>query len=95
MRRARRVTRGFLTVAWLDDGSDTPPRLAFAINRKVGSAVSRNRIRRRVRELARHSALAPGAWLVVVAPGAATAPFATLSAWWSEAVAALAAGRPA
>jgi len=100
LRRARRVTRGLLTVAWLaDDGPAAdraaPPRLAFAISRKVGPAVSRNRVRRRLRELARQTGLASGAWLVIVSPGAASAPFPTLAMWWSDAVAALDPGRPA
>lgn len=80
-------------MAWLAEDATgdraAPPRLAFAISRKVGPAVSRNRVRRRLRELARHTALGPGAWLVIVSPGAASAPFATLATWWSDAVAAL------
>lgn len=95
LRRARRVTRGLLTVAWLAEENAAPPRLAFAISRKVGPAVSRNRVRRRLRELARQTGLAPGAWLVIVSPGAASAPFATLATWWSDAVAALDPGRAA
>lgn len=50
---------------------DAPrPQIAFAIPRKVGSAVVRNRNRRRVRaaldERARSGALRPGAYLVHV-----------------------------
>jgi len=91
LRRGRRVRRGLLTVAWLPEAHDParsapPPRVAFAISRKVGPAVRRNRVRRRLCELARQSGLAPGAWLVIVNPGAAEAPFATLAEWWSQAV---------
>jgi ribonuclease P protein component len=84
--RASRARRGSITVAWADDGRSVPPRLAFAVPRKVGTAVTRNRIRRRLRELARRSALAPGVWLVSVAPGAGEASFAALASWWSDAV---------
>jgi ribonuclease P protein component len=60
--------------------------VAFAIGRRVGGAVVRNRLRRRLRELARASSLPGGAWLVSAAPGAATASFAELSSWWAAAV---------
>jgi ribonuclease P protein component len=53
-----------------------PPRVAFAIGRRVGKAVVRNRVRRRLRhvlaELERSSApgLPGGSYLVVARPGA-------------------------
>jgi ribonuclease P protein component len=52
-----------------------PPRIAFAVPRKVGTAVVRNRLRRQVRaHLATNAAaqgtLAPGAYLVALRPGA-------------------------
>ncbi len=89
LRRAPRVRRGLLTVAWLDDGS-WPPRLAFSISRKVAGAVGRNRLRRRLREVARRRPLPPGAWLAIPAPGCAEVPFANLSSWWADATGALA-----
>jgi len=50
--------------------------VAFAISRKVGPAVVRNRLRRRLRDeldgLARDQRLACGAYLVVLAPAAAS-----------------------
>ncbi|HWW54767.1 MAG TPA: ribonuclease P protein component [Acidimicrobiales bacterium] len=79
---------GLLTVARLDDGA--PPRVGYAISRRVGNAVVRNRLRRRLRDLARRSALPGGAWLVVAAPGSAEAPFSVLGGWWDDAVGALA-----
>jgi ribonuclease P protein component len=88
IRHARRVRRGLITVARVDDGAPGPPRVAFGIGRKVGPAVLRNRLRRRLRELARSSALGSGAWFVSAAPGAGEVPFETLAAWWAEAVAA-------
>ncbi len=53
-----------------------PPRVAFAVTRKVGTAVVRNRLRRQVRaHLAARQrsgrSLPPGAYLVALRPGAA------------------------
>ena len=62
-----------------------PPRIAFAITRRFGSATERNRIRRRlragVRELAGRnpSPVAPGAYLFTVRPEALTRTFAQLT----------------
>ena len=91
LNRARRARRGKISIAYLDDGAPPPPRVAYAIGRHVGGAVVRNRLRRRLRELARRSDLAPGAYLVSAGQGAAEAPFATLAVWWDEAVQAVAA----
>lgn len=58
------------------DRGPLPPRLAFAIGRRVGHAVERNRLRRRLRaifaDLARQDPgpLQPGAYLVGCQPGA-------------------------
>jgi ribonuclease P protein component len=54
-----------------------PARVAFAIPRKVGTAVVRNRLRRQVRNhldaRAREgTAMTSGAYLVAIAPGAAS-----------------------
>lgn len=58
----------------LDDGSDVT-RLGFAIPRAVGSAVTRNRVRRRLRHIladldAHGPTLPAGALLVAAHPGA-------------------------
>jgi len=54
-------------------------RVAFAIGRSVGSAVVRNRVRRRLQAILRTldlaAPLAPGRYLVVVSSDAASAPF--------------------
>jgi ribonuclease P protein component len=64
----RRVRRGPVSVTFAP-GGDGLPRVAFAVGRSVGSAVMRNRARRRLRavvdELARDGALGVGGtWLV-------------------------------
>jgi len=59
-----------------------PPRVAFSVSRSVGDAVTRNRVRRRLRAAVREHArtLEPGtAYLVGAAPGSADVPYAQLS----------------
>jgi len=58
-------------------------RVAYGIGRRVGTAVVRNRVRRRLRaamhEVDRErGGLNPGAYLVLVRPEAGTAPYAEL-----------------
>jgi ribonuclease P protein component len=54
-------------------------RFAFAISKRVGNAVVRNRIKRRLREVLRLSALAEGYDIVIVArPAAAETDFQAL-----------------
>jgi len=70
-----------------------PPRVAYAVGRRVGPAVVRNRVRRRLRAAARaHRAeLRPGgAYLFGAAPGAATVSFAEIETAMGQ----LLAGRP-
>ena len=65
------------------DGGHAPPRAGFVVNRSVGMAVVRNRVRRRLRVLVREylSSLPGGSLLVVRAhPQAATARQADLAA---------------
>lgn len=56
--------------------------MAYAIGKVAGSAVRRNRIRRRlraaIRELEAEGALPPGAYLVGAGPEALTMPYAEL-----------------
>jgi len=65
-----------------DDGSLDHPLVAYAVPRAVGSAVVRNRARRRLRamiaELGPAEGLTPALYLVGVAPGAADLPPAVL-----------------
>ncbi|MDQ1444050.1 MAG: ribonuclease protein component [Acidimicrobiaceae bacterium] len=79
-RHGRRARTGPLSVTWLPGPSDHPPRLAFAIGRSVGTAVVRNRLRRRLRSLfAEHVFdLRPGTYLISAAPAAATLEYGDL-----------------
>ncbi len=89
LRSARRGRSGPLSVARLPADAAGPPRVAFAIGRKVGGAVERNRLRRRLRALLRDPArpLPPGTYLVAAAPGATSAGFDELARHLEVAVA--------
>jgi ribonuclease P protein component len=79
-RDGRRARRGPMTVTYLPGGTDA--RVAYAIGRSVGSAVVRNRLRRRLRAAAREldapGGLAPGAYLVALRPEAARCSYQDL-----------------
>lgn len=80
-------------MVWVAGPGTRPPRVAFAIGRRVGSAVVRNKLRRRLRavasELAASGALAPGDYLVAVSQDAATASFTALRSGMTTACARL------
>lgn len=63
-----------------------PPRVAYAVGRKVGGAVVRNRLRRRLRAVVAElgPALQPGAYLVGAGPEAAPLSFGELQAIMTE-----------
>lgn len=71
------MRRGPLALTYLDQGPDAPIQVGYAIGTRVGSAVVRNRLRRRLRAIvaglaAEPSGLVPpGALLLRVAPEAA------------------------
>jgi len=56
-RGAKVMTAAFVLQA-RNRGDDGPVRVGFTVSRKVGSAVERNRVRRRLREIVRLSAAA-------------------------------------
>jgi ribonuclease P protein component len=74
----------------ITDPLATPPRVAFAVGRSVGSAPVRNRVRRRLRALARDHAdqLAPGWYLIGADAGLARARFAEAEAQFGRLLAA-------
>lgn len=59
-----------MTVIALVDANhdEEDARVAFAVGRRVGHAVVRNRVRRRLRSAARELDLRPGAYLVSAGP---------------------------
>jgi ribonuclease P protein component len=69
-RRGRRGRSGPLTITWVAGSAGVPPQLACAVSRKVGGAVVRNRVRRRLRALFadRSVALPSGAYLAIAGP---------------------------
>ncbi|HZU74057.1 MAG TPA: ribonuclease P protein component [Acidimicrobiales bacterium] len=89
LRRAgARVRRGPVTVTFVSSGQSEPPKVAYAVGRKVGTAVRRNRLRRRLRAVVADLApeMRPGAYLLSAAPEAAEVPFRELRAAVAEAV---------
>ena len=80
-RAGRRLVSGHLMVR--GSAQDEPPRIGFVVSRAVGGAVQRNKVRRRLRHLARRylDSLPGGSLLVVRAnPPAAAARQADLAA---------------
>jgi ribonuclease P protein component len=81
-RRGRRLNGPLFFVEALDRGDDGMPRIGFTVTRKVGNAVERNRIRRRLREAVRLNAGADMArgfdYVVVARRELLEAPFETI-----------------
>jgi ribonuclease P protein component len=72
-RHGRSVSTRFLTLYWFSRGDDAEPRLGLSVPKKaVRTAVARNRIKRRLRELwrARLESLPRGRdYVLIVRPG--------------------------
>ncbi len=83
MRARRRSWAHPLLVLYAAPNDGGPSRSGFVIGRRVGKAVVRNRVKRRLREAlrARYPAVVPGVDLVWIArPPSATADFRALDA---------------
>jgi ribonuclease P protein component len=96
LRRAgRRSRRGHVTVTFTQVGDDPVPRVAYAVGKRVGGAVVRNRVRRRLRAAVTDIAgtLRPGAYLVAAGREAAGQPFEDLKAHVTAAMTSASEGR--
>jgi ribonuclease P protein component len=81
-RDGQRSRRGPITVTFVVTGEESEPRVAYAVGKRVGGAVVRNRLRRRMRSVVAEASgsLAPGAYLVAAGPEAADLPYENLKA---------------
>jgi ribonuclease P protein component len=90
-RHGKSVSTRFLVLYWFDheEADGGPPRVGIAVPRKLGTAVTRNRVKRRLREAWRSlaSEVPTGRDIVLVArPGLAEAAEAHDSEWLRERV---------
>jgi ribonuclease P protein component len=80
----RAGSRTLVVHLWIPgEGRDDPPRVGFVVSKAVGDAVTRNRVKRRLRHLAReHVPSLPGSAVLVVRalPAAAEASYDVLGA---------------
>ena len=69
-----------MTFAPVAPGAGAQPRVAYAVGKRVGGAVERNRLRRRLRAIVAEAAtgVPPGAYLVAAGPEAAETGFEEL-----------------
>jgi ribonuclease P protein component len=82
-RQGRRRQSPNFVVAYLDQSSPGASRFGFSVSRRVGNAVVRNRVKRRLREFVRlHRRHLPQArdFVVIAKPGAAKLGYAELVA---------------
>lgn len=89
-RTGRRARSGPVRVRYIAEPRGASARVAYAIGRTVGGAVTRNRVRRRLRaaflDLDRRGLVPPGVYLVSVGPDASSATYAALVADLAAAV---------
>ena len=77
----------FIVLSVLKNVPATEVRIGFITSRRVGGAVDRNRVRRRLREILRHARpqIHAGTWLTIIArQAAATASQQMLAAEWQQ-----------
>lgn len=71
---------GVLTVVRVDDAGLGRAKVGYAVSRRVGNAVVRNRVRRRLRSAVREiEHLPPGMYLIIPRPAAARTAYAALA----------------
>lgn len=63
-RHGVRLRNGPLWCSYVHDPAVIPPQVAFAIGRAVGPAVTRNRVRRRLKAILSHADVPSGLFLV-------------------------------
>lgn len=86
-KEGRTVRGGLLMLGILRVEEEEAFRIGFVTSRRVGGAVERNRVRRRLREVVRcgQHELGKNLWIVIIArPAAAAASSAELEAEWSR-----------
>ena len=85
LRKGARCRRGGITLIGMER-SGMPTRVGLIVGRRVGSAVKRNRVRRRIRAVLREIRLSDGVDYVVIGTSAvARVPFHVLRRWLEEA----------
>jgi ribonuclease P protein component len=99
-RSAARAARGPIRVSFTMDpgaGSRPFPLVGYAISKQNGTAVVRNRLRRRLRSVVGDAAgtLVPGTYLIATSPAAAGLSYGDLTETVNEAMRAAAAKVPA
>src|SRR5690349_7867096 len=81
----RTVRSGSLMLGILEVSEEPAFKIGFVTSKRIGGAVARNRVRRRLREIVRRDQhrLPNGIWFVLIArPAAAEADYVTLEKEW-------------
>jgi ribonuclease P protein component len=89
-RRGRKVSASCFVMAVAHSGPDAPSTWGFVVSKKVGNAVVRNRVKRRLRELAAQTLTAHPTGMrgvVRALPASGASSFAQLAQDWDEAIA--------